>query len=351
MLNAISEFFSKIIILNPQGIIALKERNLMIVAVLLMLIVVIPVFVFTFYIVFKYRVNDRTQKGVADAGVADAIVHPKKALKYDPEWDHNIAVETLWWGIPCIIILILSIITWKSSYDISPYKPLVSDVPPITIQVVALDWKWLFIYPAQGIATVNFVEFPAGTPINFEVTSDAPMNSFWIPQLAGQIYAMPGMSTQLHLNAFAPGSYNGFSANISGAGFSGMKFIAQSVSTADFDQWVASVQQSSFNSPNSLDTATYKQLALPSENNPIAFYSSVDPSLYNEEVMKYMMPADAMMQSNTTIPDMVMPMNMQMDIPNMPNDSTPFSSWTPTPSTPPSVFGTTTTPNASTTQS
>ncbi len=150
-----------------------------------------------------------------------------------PIGDHNVGIELVWWAIPFAIVIALSGITWTSSHDLDPYKPIISATPPITIEVVALDWKWLFIYPQQGIATVNMVEFPAQTPINFVITADAPMNSLWIPQLAGQIYAMPGMSTQLHLESFSVGTYDGSSANLSGAGFSGMKFKAHAVSQAD----------------------------------------------------------------------------------------------------------------------
>jgi len=185
------------------------------------------------------------------------------------------------------IILILAVLTWNSSHDLDPFKPIVSDKPPITIQVVALQWKWLFIYPQQNIASVNIIQFPNQTPINFEVTADAPMNSFWIPQLGGQIYAMPGMSTQLHLMADTEGTYRGSSANISGKGFAGMNFSAKSTSQADFDQWVALVHQTR----NNLSLAKYNNLAKPSQNNPLSYYSSSQSGLYDRVVMKYMMPA------------------------------------------------------------
>ena len=268
MHSALGTFWSKIVLLNPQGIIAYKEFNLMLVATGLMMIVVIAVFSFTFLIVWKFRVGNPKEKG------------------YDPEWDHSLKVELVWWAIPLCIVAVLSGIVWTSSHDLDPYKPISSNVPPVTIDVVALDWKWLFIYPAQGIATVNMVEFPAATPINFVITSDAPMNSFWIPQLGGQIYAMPGMSTQLHLESFGVGTYDGLSANLSGAGFAGMKFRANSVSQADFDKWVANVKQS----PNTLDQSQYAALSAPSQDDPVTLYSSVDENLYNDTVMKYMMP-------------------------------------------------------------
>lgn len=256
-----------IAVLDPQGPIALQERNLIGFAVLLSLLVVIPVFTLTALFAWRYREGNT------------------KAT-YSPELDHSRVAETIWWLIPSALILILSVVAWNSSYQLDPYKPLASANPPLTIQVVALNWKWLFIYPQQHIATVNFVQFPAQTPLNFEITADAPMNSFWIPQLGGQIYAMPGMSTQLHLMANQNGSFRGSSANISGEGFSGMNFTAKASSRSDFDQWVRSVQQS----PNSLSPTTYRQLVKPSQNNPVASYTADDVSLYTTIINAYMLP-------------------------------------------------------------
>jgi len=255
-------------VLNPKGIIAHKEFGLLVTATLMMLVVVIPVFILTFVIAWRYR-----------GGNAKA--------RYAPEWDHNHGLEAVWWGIPCALILALSILTWNSSHELDPYKALASTAKPITIQVVSLDWKWLFIYPDQHIATVNFVEFPEATPVNFEITSDAPMNSFWIPQLGGQIYAMAGMSTSLHLMADGAGTYQGSSVNISGKGFAGMTFTAKSTSQTDFDQWVTSVRQGQ----HYLTQDEYAKLAKPSQNNAPAYYTLGEPDLYNEIMMKYMMPA------------------------------------------------------------
>jgi cytochrome o ubiquinol oxidase subunit 2 len=257
-----------IAILNPQGPIATKERNLMFFALLLSLVVVIPVFAMTFAIAWKYRESNTK-------------------AKYRPDWDHNRVVETIWWGIPSLLILILSVVAWNASHDLDPFKPLASNNPTMTIQVVAMDWKWLFIYPAQDIATVNYVQFPAATPVDFQITSDAPMNSFWIPQLGGQIYAMPGMTTQLYLMANHPGNYRGSSANISGRGFAGMDFVAKSSSESDFNNWVTQVQSS----PNSLTTYEYSQLSQPSVNNPVAYFSTPSIGLYNGILMKYMAPS------------------------------------------------------------
>ena len=181
---------NNIAVLNPAGIIAEKEKNLIVIVTLLMFIVVIPVFALTIFIAYTYRESNT------------------KAT-YSPDWDHNRILELLWWGIPCAIIFVLSIFAWQSSHDLDPYKPLNSNTSPITIDVIALDWKWLFIYPQQHIATVNLIEIPLNTPINFIITSDTVMNSFWIPNLGGQIYAMPGMSTQLHLMSDKTGSFYG----------------------------------------------------------------------------------------------------------------------------------------------
>ncbi|HEY5806112.1 MAG TPA: ubiquinol oxidase subunit II, partial [Candidatus Saccharimonadales bacterium] len=207
-------------ILEPKGLIALQQRDLIFFTALLSLLVIVPVYALTIFIVWKYRaVNKKT--------------------KYTPDWDGHKGIEALWWTVPCAIILVLSVVTWQTSHKLDPYQPIRSPKKPLTIQVVALEWKWLFIYPEQNIATVNYFQIPENTPINFEITSDAPMNSFWIPQLGSQIYAMPGMTTTLNLIADEPGKYNGASANISGAGFASMRFVAEAVPRADFDNWVA----------------------------------------------------------------------------------------------------------------
>jgi len=254
-------------VLNPQGIIAHKEFSLLVTATLLMLIVVIPVFILTFVIAWKYR-----------AGNTKA--------KYMPNWDHHHGLEFTWWAIPCALIFALSILNWNSSHDLDPYKALVSNKQPIQVEVVALDWKWLFIYPQQNIASVNFLQFPVDTPVNYTITSDAPMNSFWIPSLGGQVYAMSGMTTQLHLMANKIGDFEGSSANISGTGFAGMRFVARASSQADFDSWVAMVK----GQDTPLNTTDYKNLAKPSENNPASYYSSVQSNLFDDILLKYMAP-------------------------------------------------------------
>ncbi len=255
-------------ILDPKGIIALQERNLIITAVGLMFLVVIPVFIMTFYIAWKYRANNAKAEYAAD-------------------WSGNKKGKFILWAFPSVIICILAIITWKSTHALDPYRPIDSTKKPLIIQVVALNWKWLFIYPEQNIATVNFIEFPVQTPVTFELTADAPMNSLWIPQLGGQMYAMAGMQTQLHLRADTPGDYAGSEVEINGSGFAGMRFTARASSQSDFDTWVRQIKLSS----RSLNFTTYNKLAIPSENNPVTSYASVDKDLYNGIMMKFMMPS------------------------------------------------------------
>ena len=251
-------------LLDPKGQVGLDERNLIITATLLMLLVVVPVIIMTFLFAWKYRASN-----------TDAV--------YTPKWSHSTKIEIAVWAVPVLIIIALGYVTYKSTHALDPYKPLESDVKPITIEVVALDWKWMFIYPEQGIATVNKIVFPAHTPINFKITSDSVMNSFFIPALGGQIYAMAGMQTKLHLIANQNAEMDGISANYSGAGFTGMKFKAIATSQEDFDAWVSEVKKA----PKQLEKAEYEALSKPSQNNPVELYSSVTPNLFQIIVDKY----------------------------------------------------------------
>ncbi len=267
-------------VFDPQGPIALQERDLIIIAVSLMLLIAIPMLILLYTFAWKYRAGN------------------KKAA-YDPQHVGNALKQLAWWAIPAAIIAVIAVVNWQSTHALDPYKPIVSGRPPLTIEVVALEWKWLFIYPAQGIATVNFLQFPEQTPIHFVLTADAPMSSFWIPQLGSQIYAMAAMETQLDLMASATGTYAGKDTEINGAGYSGMTFVAKATSQDDFNAWVASVQ----NSSNTLTMEGYNALAAPSESNPPAYYSSLDPNLFNIIVMKYMVPPTS---SSSAIPSMQM---------------------------------------------
>ncbi len=256
-------------VLVPMGEIAQKESDLFWLATWWMLIIIIPVFFASIFIAYRYRISN------------------KKAV-YDPTWENSRLAEFIWWTVPLIIITVLSVYTWKSCHSLNPFKPIKSDVAPLKIQVVALQWKWLFIYPELNIATVNFVQFPINTPLNFEVTADAPMNSFWIPQLGSQIYAMPAMRSKVHLIAHKEGTFFGTSANLSGEGFSGMKFQAKSCTNEEFNEWVKGVKQS----PQLLNLSTYDALAEPSMNNPPAYFLLQKNDLFDSIIMKYMMPME-----------------------------------------------------------
>ena len=253
-------------ILDPKGQVGVDEKYLIIVATLLMLVVVIPVIVMTLFFAWKYR-----------EGRSHEI--------YAPKWSHSKKIELVVWIIPIIIILILGTITWRSTHELDPYKPLVHEKDHIVIEVVSLNWKWLFIYPEQGVASVNELAFPTDVPVEFKITSDTTMNSFFIPQLGGQIYSMAGMETQLHLIANEAGTYDGFSANYSGEGFSGMQFKA--IATPDeagFDAWVDKLKQA----PDTLSPATYKQLAQQSENNPVHYYGQVSSDMFHHILNQFM---------------------------------------------------------------
>ena len=261
-------------VLQPAGEIGHKERNLIIFTVLISAVVVIPVFGLLVFILYKYREGN-------------------KHAKYAPELEGSAAAETIWWLVPTFIMVVISVVTWRSSYALDPYKQLSSAKPTLHVQVVALDWKWLFIYPDQRVASVNEAAIPVGTPVDFEITSDSVMTSFWAPQLGGQMYAMPGMSTALNLEASKAGVYNGVAANISGKGFADMKFVVKALPPVDYESWIASAKQSTL----SLNDGSYASLARPGEVKKPMFYDVADKGLYDTIVMKYMMP----MGGNTNV--------------------------------------------------
>lgn len=267
LLGLVFHYGDTIAMLNPKGLIAFKERDLMIIATVLMLIVIIPVFILAIAMAWEYRATN-------------------KEAAYTPNWDFNLTAESIWWGFPFIIVIILSFVTWQSSHELDPYKPLQSSIKPLRIQAVALQWKWLFIYPEQKIATLNYLQIPQETPINFEISADAPMNSLWIPELGGQIYAMPGMKSKLHLIADDVGDFRGSSANISGEGFAGMTFTVKSTTQEEFDKWVKDAQQSS----KSLDQKTYEKMAKPTSYDPEATYKLEKQDLFDWIVMLPMRP-------------------------------------------------------------
>ena len=253
-----------LIVFNPKGQVAIDERNLIILATGLMLIVVIPVIVMMFLFAYRYRATNKT-------------------AAYKPRWASSHKIEAVVWGVPLIIVIILGIVTWITTHALDPYRPLDSDVPPVNVQVVATDWKWLFIYPDLGIATVNELALPVHTPVSLTITSDATMTSFFIPALGGQIYAMAGMQTRLHLIANETGEFRGIAANYNGPGFSDMHFSTLSTTPAEFEAWVAKVRSA----PQALDRKTYDELAKPTIAHRITYYSNVDQALFMSIVDKY----------------------------------------------------------------
>ena len=254
------------IVMSPFGDIAKQQSQLIVTAVILMLLIVVPVIVLTLFFAWRYR-------------------SANKAATYTPEWAHSTRLELLIWGAPLLIIIALGAITWISTHKLDPYRPLeridanrplVKGVKPFVVEVVALDWKWLFLYPELGIATVNELAAPVDRPIEFKITASTVMNSFYIPALAGQIYAMPGMQTKLHAVINTAGAYDGFSANYSGAGFSHMRFKFLGLLPADFDRWV----QLNKSTGTVLSRPNYLKLEQPSEDEPVRRYANVDASLY-----------------------------------------------------------------------
>ena len=255
-------------ILHPKGIIAFQERQLMFDAIALMLIVVIPVIIMSFAFLYRYHQSH-------------------DARDHHPNWSHNHFLETIWWGVPCAIVLILGIMTWKMAHKLDPYRKI--DVPgkPLIIKVVALPWKWLFIYPEQNIATVNYLELPDNRQIAFRLTSDnVPMSAFFIPQLGSQIYTMAGMRTQLHLLATHQGTFEGLDAQYNGDGFSDMHFKVKVVGENDLNRWFARVKRSS----KALTMQNYQTLRQPKIAAPVQYYSSVIPHLFTNIIKSYKKP-------------------------------------------------------------
>ncbi|KQM92897.1 MULTISPECIES: ubiquinol oxidase subunit II [Sphingomonas] len=280
------------VVMSPSGDIAVQQRDLVLISTGLMLIIIVPVIALTLFFAYHYRQTN-------------------KSAKYEPTWDHSVGLELLIWGVPLLIIIALGALTWTSTHLLDPYRPLgrisaqsgdigentpvgqlagnqqtITGGKPLDVQVVALDWKWLFIYPEYGIATVNELAAPVDRPLRFKMTSSSVMNAFYIPALAGMIYTMPGMETTLHAVINKPGNYEGFSSNYSGAGFSGMRFRFHGVSDAGFDAWVAKVR----NGGGGLNRANYMQLEKPSEKVPVRYFGGVESSLFKAIVEQCVKP-------------------------------------------------------------
>ncbi len=252
------------ILLDPKGWVGVEIKWLIIFSFLIMLIVVIPVFIMAVWFPYKYRAAN-------------------KDSEYKPDWEHSNKIEFFVWLVPCLIILVLGVLTYQTSHSLDPRKPLVSENPTMRIHVVALDWKWLFIYPEDEIATVNELAFPVDVPVEFIITSDTVMNSFFIPQLGGQIYAMAGMENRMHIIGNEVGVFKGYSANYSGFGFSGMKFKAKVLEQADYEKWKATVKLA----PEALTDTRYDALTKKTKDHPVEYFNAVNPLMLNNIVEKY----------------------------------------------------------------
>lgn len=254
------------IVMKPHGDIAQQQAQLIVTSTLLMMLIIVPVIALTLYFAYRYRQSNTE-------------------ASYAPDWDHSTRLELVIWGAPLLIIIALGAITWISTHKLDPFrpldriaedKPLPAGVKPLEVYAVSMDWKWLFIYPEQGIATVNEMAAPVDRPIHFRFTSTSVMNTFYVPALAGMIYTMPGMETQLHAVINKAGAYDGLSANYSGAGFSDMRFKFHGLSEADFARWIDAHKAGG----PALTRAEYLQLEQPSTKEPVRRFASVEPGLW-----------------------------------------------------------------------
>ncbi len=267
-------------LLDPKGSVGEQEKHLILIALGVMLLVVVPVIVLTLVFFWRYRESNT-------------------AATYSPKWSHSTKIEVVVWTIPVIIVVALAVMIWETTHKLDPYRPIepvASDKPPVRVEVVALNWKWLFIYPDYHVATVNRLVLPVDTPVEFKLTAESLMNAFFIPQLGSMVYAMSGMQTKLHLIANQTGTYAGMSSAYSGAGFSDMHFKAHVTSRADFEKWVHEAQ----GSPDTLDAPTYVKLEQPGTGVPVPIYANVMPGLFDAIVGKYMGPMDGSVAANGT---------------------------------------------------
>ncbi len=253
-------------VLMPSGEIANQQRDLIWFTIILSAIVVIPVFVLLIVFSLRYREDN-------------------KKAKYQPEWAENKWLEIVWWGIPIVIIIILSVVTYITSHSLDPYRPIKSDKDALEVQVVALQWKWLFLYPEQGVATVNDLTIPVDRPVHFKLSADAPMSAFWVPALGSQIYSMNGMTSQLHLIANEAGTYKGYNTNINGEGYARMVFDVNAVSEDEFSSWHNGHAQSG----HVLDERHLAELTEPSIISAPMYMRLEDKQLYDTIIAKYML--------------------------------------------------------------
>lgn len=255
------------VLLNPAGDVARQQRDLMIASVVLTGLIIVPVLIAIAIIAWRYRASN-------------------ERADYDGEWEHSTRIELMIWSVPLLIIIALGAMTWIGTHQLDPYHPLdridagrpvAANIQPLEVEVVSMNWKWLFFYPQYGIATVNEMAAPVERPIHFKLTSMVMMDSFFVPSLAGQIYTMPGMQTVLHAVINKPGDYRGFSANYSGAGFTDMRFRFLGMSNQEFDQWVAKVRAKGVD----LDRQAFDKLKQPSRAEPVHYYARFEADLYH----------------------------------------------------------------------
>ena len=251
-------------ILNPKGPITQTQRDLLFTAFGLMMIVVIPVILMAFLFSWRYR---------ASGGRG----------KYTPDWSYSAKIDAVFWLVPAAIIAVLGYLVWTYTHKLDPYKEIAGTEAALEVQVVAQDWKWLFIYPEYGVASVNELAFPASRPLALRITSDTVMNSFMIPALGGQIYAMAGMTTRLHLLADAPGTFAGRNTQYSGDGFADQHFVAIAMTGEEFTGWVDRARQSQ----RALDAGNYAELAKPSIAHQVEYFSGFEPGLFDTILAKY----------------------------------------------------------------
>ena len=248
-------------VLDPQGPVGSAEKTILIDSVIIMLAIVLPTLIATLAFAWWFRASN-------------------KKARYLPHWEYSGQIELIVWSIPVLVIILLGGVTWIGAHALDPAEKLVSDKREIEIQAVSLDWKWLFIYPEQHVASVNELVVPAGTPIHFALTSASVMNTFFVPQLGSMIYTMHGMTTQLNLSADKPGIFRGQSSHYSGDGFSDMHFEMRAVSGADFASWVGATRQTG----NTLDDAAYLSLEKQSQHVAPFTYRDVAPDLFSKIV-------------------------------------------------------------------
>jgi cytochrome o ubiquinol oxidase subunit 2 len=256
-------------VLSPIGPIGAAERTILLDAVAIMLTIVVPTIVATLAFAWWFRAGNTR-------------------ARYLPSWEYSGQLELLVWSVPALIVLFLGGVAWIGAHDLDPARPLDSSAKPLEVEVVSLDWKWLFIYPGKHVASVNRLVVPTGVPLHLQITSATVMNVFFVPRLGSQIYSMHGMATQLNLQADSQGTYPGLSANFSGDGFADMHFDVQAVTAADFDSWTAAARQGA----TVLDDTSYRGLLRQSENVKPYTYADVQPGLFNRIVSQQLPPGE-----------------------------------------------------------